>query len=113
LINVSILHLLGSIHWSPKCQTITAGSSTVAEMYAIDECVRFLLDLSQILEFLVVKDVFLMPTTNNIYNDNQVCIQWSKHSPTKGLHHIQVWEDHVRENVVSHFVTLHNMLMGK
>jgi hypothetical protein len=46
-----------------------------------------------------------MPTTNIICNDNQAFIQRSKYSTTKGLCHIQVQENCVRGNVVSHFVT--------
>jgi hypothetical protein len=83
------IDLLGPIHWLSKRQTVTAGSSAEAEIYATDEFVKFLLELSQILEFLAVKDV-LMPTTTIIYNDNQACVQWSKQSNTKWLHHIHM-----------------------
>jgi hypothetical protein len=75
------------------------------EIYATDECVKFLLDLSQILDFLEVKHLF-MPSTTTIYNDNKACIQWSKSATTKGLHHIQMHENRVRENIASKFRTV-------
>jgi hypothetical protein len=55
-----------------------------AEIYATDECVKFLLELVQILEFLQVKHLF-MPSVNVIYNDNQACVNWSKQCSSKGL----------------------------
>jgi len=45
-----------------------------------------------------------MPNTNVIYNDKQACVNWSKRSTTKGLRHIQMKENRVRENVASTFV---------
>ncbi len=39
---------LGPLHWMSKRQTITAGSSAEAEIYATNECVKFLLELVQI-----------------------------------------------------------------
>jgi hypothetical protein len=36
-----------------KGQKVTAASSAEAEIYATDECVKFLLELAQILEFLM------------------------------------------------------------
>jgi len=100
--------LLGPIHWLSKWQTVTAGSLAEAEIYATDECIIFLLELSQIMDFLEVKDIF-MPGTNGAYNDNKACVQWSKLSTTKGLHHIQMRENHIRENDVSHFVTIQHV----
>jgi hypothetical protein len=94
---------LGPLHWMSKHQTITAGSSAEAEIYATNECVKFLLELVQIYEFFGVKDIF-MPGTNIVYNDNQACINWSKKCTTKGLRHIQMKENLVRENITSKFV---------
>jgi hypothetical protein len=76
--------LLGPLHWISKRQKVPAASSAEAEIYATDECVKFLLELVQILEFLGVCHLF-MPTTNIIYNNNKACVQWSKCSTTKGL----------------------------
>jgi len=100
--------LLGPLHWLSKRPKVIAASSEEAEIYATDECVKFLLELCQILEFLNVKDIF-MPPTNIIYNDNNACVQWSKRATTKGLWHIQMNENWVRKNIESKFVTVcHN-----
>jgi hypothetical protein len=97
--------LLGPLHWLSKRQTVTAGSSAEAEIYATDECVKFLLELDQLIEFLQVKSIF-MPSTTTIYNDNNACVNWSKKATTKGLRHIQMRENRVRENVQSGFVKI-------
>jgi hypothetical protein len=97
------IDLLGPIHWMSKRQKVTAASSAEAEIYATDECVKFLLELVQLLEFLGVKDLF-MPNTTIIYNDNRACVLWSKKATTKGLRHIQMRENRVRENIASQFV---------
>jgi len=65
----------------------------------MDECAKFLLELEQLLDFLEVKHLF-MPSTNIIYNDNKAYVNWSKTCTTKGLRHIQVKENCVRENVL-------------
>jgi hypothetical protein len=83
------IDLLRPLHWMSKWQKVTAVSSAEAEIYATDECVKFLLDLVQIMDFLEVKHLF-MPATNIIYNDNKACVQWSKKATSKGLHHIQM-----------------------
>jgi hypothetical protein len=95
--------LLGPLHWLSKRQSVTACSSAEAEIYATDECVKFLLELSQIMEFLGIRDLFMPPTTV-LYNDNQACVNWSKKTTTKGLRHIQMKENRVRENILSKFV---------
>jgi len=92
------IDLYGPLHWLSKRQTITAGSSAEAEIYATDECIKYLLELVQLLEFLDLKSTF-MPSTNVIYNDNKACVNWSKTCTTKGLRHIQMKENRVRENV--------------
>jgi hypothetical protein len=99
------IDLLGPIHWLSKRQSVTAGSSAEAEIYDTDECVNFLLELTQILDFLEVNDLF-MPSPTTIYNDNNACVLWSKCSTTKGLRHIQMKENRVRENILSKFVSI-------
>jgi hypothetical protein len=94
-----------------KRQKFTAASLAEAEIYATDECVKFLIELEQILSFLDVKHLF-MPTTTTIYNDNNACIQWSKKATMKGFRHIQMRENRVRENVASNFVSIHH-IVGK
>jgi len=99
------IDLFGPLHWLSKRQSVTAGSSAEAEIYATDECVKFLLELDQLVEFLQVKSLF-MPSTNVIYNDNNACVNWSKKATTKGLRHIQMRENRVRENVQKSFVQI-------
>jgi len=99
------IDLQGPLHWLSKRQTVTAGSSAEAEIYATDECVKFLLELIQIMEFLEVRDIF-MPSVNTIYNDNKACVDWSKSCTTKGLRHIQMRENRIRENIESRFVSI-------
>jgi hypothetical protein len=53
-----------------------------------------------------------MPTTNIIYNDNQACVNWSKRSTSKGLRHIQMKENQVKENIASSSVIV-NHIDGK
>jgi len=43
--------LLGPLHWLSKQQTVTAGSSAEAEIYATNDCVKFLLELVQLIDF--------------------------------------------------------------
>jgi hypothetical protein len=97
------IDFLGPIHWASKRQKVTAASSAEAEIYATDECVKFLLELVQILDFLQVRDLF-MPGTTTIYNDNRACVCWSKKVTTKGLRHIQMRENRIRENIATNFV---------
>jgi hypothetical protein len=103
--------LLGPLHWLSKQQTVTAGSSAKAEIYATNDCVKFLLELVQLIDFFELQDVF-MPGTNVILNDNSACVNWSKRCTTKGLRHIQMKENHVGENVANNLL-LSNMLMAK
>jgi hypothetical protein len=99
------IDLHGPLHWISRRQKVTAGSSAEAKIYATDDCVKFLLELVQILEFLEVRHIF-MPTTNIIYNDNKACVDWFRKCTTKGLRHIQMKENRVRENIASEFVTI-------
>jgi hypothetical protein len=50
-----------------------------------------------------------MPNTMVIFNDNKACVQWSKNATTKGLRHIQMRENQVRENVMSKFVSIQHI----
>ena len=102
------IDLFGPLHWMSRRQTVTANSSAEAEIYATNECVKFLLELVQIFDFLEIRQTF-MPGTNIIYNDNQACVNWSRQCTTKGLRHIQMKENHVRENIQSNFVCIRHI----
>jgi hypothetical protein len=105
LMSAYYVDLFGPLHWLSKRQSVTAGSSAEAEIYATDECVKFLLELVQLMESLNLKEEF-MPNTNIIYNDNNACVNWSKSYTSKGLRHIQMKENRVRENVQNKFVNI-------
>ena len=100
-----LLWLGGPIHWTSKRQSITARSSAEAEIYATNECTKQLIHLSYIVEGLnLIENVMKPPTT--IYNDNNACTCWSKTTTTKGLRHIQMRENAIRESVKNDFITV-------
>ena len=93
---VIIMLTNGPIMWSSKRQKITARSSAEAEIYATDECTKCIQQLRHLCHDLQ------FPYTNHptpIYNDNQACIQWSYNNTSKGLRHIQIKENVIRENI--------------
>jgi len=99
------IDLLSPLHWLSKRQSVTAGSLAEAKIYATDKCVKFLQELTQILDFLGVKSIFMLGI-NIIYNDNCAYVQWLKCTTTKGLGHIQMKENHVQENISSKFAII-------
>jgi hypothetical protein len=100
-----LIYFGGPIHWVSKRQTITARSSAEAEIYATDECTKCLLHIHQIVDGLnLEKEIMPLPTT--VYNDNSACVNWSKNTTTKGLRHIQIRENAVRESFQKGFLTV-------
>ncbi len=98
----------GPLHWISKRQSITARSSAEAEIYATDECTKQLIHLSYIIEGLnLIESIMKPPTT--IYNDNNACVCWSKTTTTKGLRHIQMRENAIREAVANDFVSVQHI----
>jgi hypothetical protein len=84
--------------WSSKCQTFTVQSSAEAEIYATDECAKNLLHLINIINDLsLTSDLISGPIP--IWNDNNACVCWSKNTTTKGLRHVQIRENAIREGV--------------
>jgi hypothetical protein len=100
-----VIWLGGPIHWVSKRQTITARSSAEAEIYATDECCKQLIQLSFIIDNLPLNEPIL-DTPTIIYNDNNACVCWSKSTTTKGLRHVQIRENAIRESVQSDFITV-------
>jgi hypothetical protein len=45
-----------------------------------------------------------MPSPTVIYNDNSACVSWSGNLTTKGLRHIQIQENAIRESVENNFI---------
>jgi hypothetical protein len=98
-----LLYFGGPMHWVSKHQGITARSSDEAEIYATDECTKCLLQIHQIVDGLnLTSEIMPLPTT--IYNDNFACVHWSHNLTTKGLRHIQIRENAVRESYQSGFL---------
>ncbi len=90
--------LLGSLHWNSICRNVTAASSAEAEIYAMDECVKFLLELVQLVDFLGFRvSLCLIP---NLFIMITLIVRIS----AKGLRHIHMRENRVRENIVSSYI---------
>ena len=104
-----ILHN-GPIHWISRRQKITARSSAEAEIYATDECVKGLLRLQHLIKDCNVSQLY-MPTNTplKIYNDNNACVCWAKGSTTKGLRHLTIRENAVRESVQKKTISVHHI----
>lgn len=100
-----LLWLYGPLHWTSKRQTITARSSAESEIYATNECTKSLIHIRHILQELHLEQA-LMPAPTTIFNDNSACVQWSHNMTTKGLRHIQIRENAVREAVQKRLILL-------
>jgi len=103
-----VIWLGGPVHWVSKRQSITARSSAESEIYATDECVKQLQQISHLIIDLEVTDL-VMPKPIPVYNDNAACIKWSHSLATKGLRHIQMRENAVREQILSKKITLEHI----
>ena len=103
-----LIWMHGPIHWVSKRQTITARSTAEAEIYATDECTKFLIHLHNILSDLGLADK-LMPNPTTIYNDNAACVAWSHSLSTKGLRHIQIRENAVQERVQAGYINVRHI----
>lgn len=75
----------------------------------MDECTKFLLQLHYIIDGLELTDKLMKPPTIIIYNNNAACVAWSHNSTTKGLRHIQIRENAVRESVQDNFIKADHM----
>ena len=91
-----LIWLGGPLHWCSKRQTITARSSAEAEIYATDECCKSLQHILNLIEDLnLTKTLVSLPI--KVYNDNEAAVKWSRKLTTKGLRHLQMRENSVRE----------------
>ena len=84
----------GPIDWKSIRQDRTALSSCEAEIYATNECITDLQSLK-----LRARDLGL-PCADEctpVYNDNQACVNWSSATTSKGVKHINLRENQVRE----------------
>ena len=97
--------LNGPLHWISKRQSITARSTAEAEIYATDECTKNILHLRNILKDLQLLTTFC-PSPTSLYNDNNACVLWSTNMTTKGLRHIQIRENAVRESILNNDISV-------
>ena len=97
-----ILWLNGPFHWISKRQFIAARSSTESEIYATDECVNILNHIANILEEMDLKEEF-MSAPISVYNNNQASINWYHSMTTKGIRHLQMCNNAVREDLQTNF----------
>ena len=88
----------GPVHWISKQQAITVRGLAEAEIYATDKCVKCLQYLTNIIKDLGLK-ANLLKQPINLYNDNGACVNWSKNLTKKGLRHIQMRENSIREQI--------------
>ena len=103
-----VIWLGGPLHWTSKRQTITARSTAESEIYATDETVKCMLQLSFLAEGLQVTN-HIMPSPTPIFNDNAACVVWSNSFTTKGLRHVQIRDNAVRESIQKGFITVHHI----
>ena len=103
-----ILWLGGPLHWVSKRQSCTARSSAEAEIIATDECLKWLQHIAHILDDLHLKAKFF-PHKLPVYNDNNACVIWSKGKTTKGLRHIQMRENAIKELQSMDFVEVRHI----
>ena len=98
----------GPLHWNSIRQSITTRSSTEAEIYAIDDCVKSLQHIHNIFTDLNLSS--LLPKTFTIYNNNEESIKWTANMTAKGLKHIQMKENSTREQQQKRFFIVKNIM---
>jgi hypothetical protein len=86
----------GLISWSIFREARTSRSSCESEIKSANEATRVTQHLHHVISNLHMHDT-TKPTP--VYNDNQECIDWSKSTCIKNLHHFNIRENVVREAV--------------
>ena len=81
-------------HFGDISGKYAAKSSTEAEIIATNECVKELLSLKNRAEDLSIKDAVQCTT---VFNDNKACVEWSAALTSKGIKHLNLRENKVRE----------------
>ncbi|EJK43756.1 hypothetical protein THAOC_37768, partial [Thalassiosira oceanica] len=85
----------------------TALSSCEAEIVATNECVEELLSVRYRAADLDLLEEVSGPTA--VYNDNQACVNWSASLTTKGIKHLNLNENMIREVVQDGLATIHHI----
>mgnify|MGYP007095113615 CR=1 FL=1 len=84
----------GPISWKCLRQDHTALSSAEAEIIATNECIKEVLSIRNRAEDIDIVDA-TDPTP--VYNDNRACVDWAATATTKGIKHLNLRENRVRE----------------
>ena len=92
-----IFYCNGPVSWGAQRQTLTALSSCEAEINATNETVKSILELRILFRNLNLPLQSLVP----VYNDNKGTVDWCKETITKETRHIDLQENHVKENINS------------
>ncbi len=93
------------ILWKTHKEARISHSSCEAEVKATDECVKNVQMFRHLLTDLQLLDTSI-PT--NVYNDNRGSVDWSNSFSTKGMRHVNICENAVREaRVLNEVAILH------
>ena len=84
------------IFWASQKEPRTSGSSCEAEIRATNMCTKSVLWFRHILS-----DLGLLSSSHPtpIYNDNRGAVDWAKTTSTRGLRHVNIQENVVRESI--------------
>ena len=75
------------------------------EIYATDECVKELvLQLKHLCDDMNIKHIPMPGLPIKVYNDNNAFVCWSKVTTAKGLRHITIRENAIRESIDTKFI---------
>ncbi len=94
------------ILWKTHKEARISRSSCEAEVKATDECVKNVQMFRHVLT-----DLHLIDTTvpTNVYNDNRGSVDWSNSFSTKGMRHVNIRENAVREARMMNEVSIHHI----
>jgi hypothetical protein len=94
------------ILWKTHKEARISCSSCEAEVQATDECVKNAQMFRHVLDDLHLLDSSL-PT--NVYNDNRGAVDWSKSFSTKGMRHVNIRENAIREARLLNEISIHHI----
>jgi hypothetical protein len=84
------------VFWKCHKEKRTSRSSTEAEVKATDECTKSVQMFRNILGDL---NLINLSQATAIYNDNKGAVNWSNTTSTKGMRHVNIRENAVREAI--------------
>ena len=94
LSGILIVRSGGPIAWKSIPQEQTALSSCEAEIIATNECTKAVEAIKHLALDLGMLDG---SRCTQVYNDNAACVQWAASCTSKGIKHLNLRENHVRE----------------